>query len=95
MLKDRKNFESTLEAQLAQWKADLDVLKAKATRAKIGAMVQYDQGIDALQNKHDEAGRHLRNLRIASDDAWEGAKASTEKIWTEFASLIKASSTTH
>jgi hypothetical protein len=94
MLKNRKNFESTLEAQLAQWKADLDVLKAKATRAKVGAMVQYDQGIDALQAKHDEAGRHLRNLKIASDDAWEGAKVSTEKIWTEFTALFQASAKT-
>jgi len=91
MLKDRKIYESNLEAQLAQWKADIDVLKAKAKRAEVGLMVKYDQGLDALQKKHDGAGQQLEKLKIASDDAWEGAKTSTEKVWGEFKALFQSS----
>lgn len=91
MLKNRKVYESGLEAQLAQWKADIDVLKAKAKRAEIGALVHYDNGLDTLQKKHDEARYQLRNLRIASDDAWEGVKVGTEKIWGEFKALVQTS----
>ena len=92
MLKNRKIYESNLEAQLATWKADIDVMKARATRAKVGAMVQYDQGLDALPKKQADADRHLRNLRVATDDAWEGAKDSTEKVWGEFKALFQKSS---
>ncbi len=95
MHENRKIYESNLEAQLAQWKAEIDVLKAKAKRAKVDAMIQYDQSIDSLQGKHDEAAKRLRSLKAASDDAWEGMKASTEKVWTEFKALFQDSQKTH
>ena len=91
MLENRKAYESKLEAQLAQWKADLDVLKAKAKRAEVGALVKYDKAIDALQHGHEEASRHLGDLKSASDDAWESVKASTEKVWLELKSLFESS----
>jgi hypothetical protein len=37
MLKDRKAYEKKLDAQLAQWKAEIDVLKAKAKRTEVDA----------------------------------------------------------
>jgi hypothetical protein len=94
MHENRKIYESNLEAQLAQWNAEIDVLKAKAKRATVDAMVQYDQSIDSLQSKHDEAAKRLRSLKAASDEAWEGMKASTEKVWTEFKALFKDSNKT-
>jgi DNA-binding transcriptional regulator GbsR (MarR family) len=94
MLENRKIYESNLEAQLAQWKAEIDVLKAKVKRAEVGAKVQYDQSIDTMQRKHDEAAKRLRNLKAASDDAWEGMKTSTEKVWTEFKALFQGSAKT-
>jgi hypothetical protein len=95
MLKDRKNYETKLEAQLAQWKADIDVMKAKAAQKKVGAMVKYDEGIDTLMKKHKDADRHLHNLKAATDEAWEGAKASTEKVWDEVKALLAGPSKTH
>ena len=95
MLEQRKIYESNLETQLARWKADIDVLKAKARRAEVGANIRYDQTIEALQGKHDEACHRLRSLRTASDEAWEGLKVSTEKVWTEFKALFQGSAHTH
>ena len=89
MLENRKVYESKLDAQLAEWKADIDVLKAKAKRAEVGAKVSYDKAIDALQRKHDEAGHHLRDLKTASDDAWESVKGATEKVGVEIKSLFQ------
>jgi predicted aldo/keto reductase-like oxidoreductase len=88
MLKDRKNYENRLDAQLAQWKAEIDVLKAKAARTEVDAKVHVDQSIDAMQRKHDEAAGRLRGLKASSDDAWEDLKTSTEKAWTEFKALF-------
>lgn len=88
MLEHRKAYESKLDAQLAQWKADIDVLKAKARRAEVDAKVDYDKLIDALQQKYDEAGRHMRDLKTASDEAWESVKAGTETVWHEIKALF-------
>ena len=95
MLEDRKVYESTLDAQLAQWKADIDVLKAKTRRAEVDAMVNYDKAIDALQHKHDEASKRLRNLKLAGDEAWESAKVGTEKTWHEFKALFQSCAEKH
>jgi len=48
MFEKRKAYESNLEAQLAMWKADIDVLQAKAGRAEVSAKVQYDKTIENL-----------------------------------------------
>lgn len=83
MLADRKAYETKLDSLLAEWGADLNVLKAKARRAEVEAMINYDRAIDALQRKHDEAGVHLDKLKAAGDDAWECAKAGREQTWHE------------
>lgn len=95
MLEDRKIFESKLEAQLAQWKAEIDVLKAKAKRTEVDAMVNYDKVIENLQHKHAEAGTRLQQLKTASDEAWESLKTSTEKAWEEIKGLFQGSDQPH
>lgn len=89
MLKNRKAYETKMDGQLAQWRAELDVLKAKAKRTEVDALVNYDKAIDALQKKHDEAGAHLHSLKLASDEAWENIKATTENTWTELKALFE------
>ena len=89
MLSNRKIYESNLQAQLAQWKAEIDVLKAKAARAQVGVMVQHDRSIDALERKHSEASKRLHDLSIATDAAWVDLKAGTEKAWDGFAAFFK------
>lgn len=91
MLENRKAYETKLDAQLAQWKADIDVFKAKARRGGVDAMVSYDKAVDALDQKYAEAGKQLDSLKTASDEAWENVKAGTEKIWLEVKSQFQSS----
>jgi len=95
MFEKRKAYESNLEAQLAMWKADIDVLQAKAGRAEVSAKVQYDKTIDSLERTHAEAGKRLRSLQDAGDETWESLKAGTEKAWTEFRDLFHHSKGKH
>ncbi len=88
MLEQRKAYENKLQAQLALWKADIDVLQAKAGRAEVSAKIQYDKVIDSLQRTHAEADQRLRSLQDVGDEAWEGMKTGTEKAWTEFRTLF-------
>jgi ribonuclease HII len=92
MLDNRKIYENKLEAQLAQWKADLDVLKAKASRASVEAKVKHDELLDSLQGKHDEAAEHLAKLKTATDDVWVQVKTSTEKTWAEVKAFFHSAS---
>jgi len=84
MLENRKVYESRLEAQLAQWSAEIDVIAVKANRAEVATKLQYDRTIELLQRIHSDAGLRLSGLREATDDAWEGLKLGTEKTWSGF-----------
>ena len=95
MFEHRKIYESRLDAQLAQWGAEIDVLKAKAKRAEVGAKVQYDETIDRLQRTHDDASGHLGRMKEAGDETWESVKTGTEKAWTEFRALFAHSNARH
>jgi hypothetical protein len=79
----REAYEEKLDAQLKEFNAQLVLLRARAGKAKAEAKIEYCKLIEALQQKQDEAGAKLRNLKTAGDDAWEDLKSATEKAWGE------------
>jgi len=79
----RKAYEAKLDAQLDEWKAQIALLKARADKGKAEAKIEYYKAIEALQHKQNEAGRKLRELRTAGDEAWEDLKTGAEKTWAE------------
>jgi hypothetical protein len=79
----RKAYEAKLDAQLDEWKAQIALLKARADKGKAEAKIEYYKAIEALQYKQNEAGRKLRELRTAGDEAWEDLKTGAEKAWAE------------
>jgi hypothetical protein len=83
MTDKRRAFEEKLEAQMKEWNAQIDLLKAKADTAKAEAKVDYYAKIEALQHKRDTARTKLQELKSAGDEAWEDLKAGAEKAWAE------------
>jgi len=79
----RKAYEEKLDAQLKEWSAQIELLKAKADNARADAKVEYFKTIDALQRKQNEAKTKLHELKTAGDEAWEDLKAGAEKAWAE------------
>ena len=64
------------KAQLDEWKADLDKLKARAKGASADARIEMQKRIDALDARVAEAGTKLDELSAAGADAWDGLKTS-------------------
>jgi len=79
----RKAYEEKLDAQLAEWNAQIALIKAKAENAKADAKIDYYKTIDALEHKRDMAKTKLQELKTAGDEAWEVVKAGVEKVWSE------------
>jgi uncharacterized coiled-coil DUF342 family protein len=88
MTDKRRAYEEKLEAQMREWNAQIDLLKAKADTAKAEAKVEYYARIEALQQKRDKARAKLQELKAAGDEAWEELKAGAEKAWAEVKSAI-------
>jgi chromosome segregation ATPase len=79
----KKGYEEKLDAQLKEWSAQIELLKAKAGNAKADAKMEYRKTIGALQAKQHEAETTLQELKNSGDEAWEDLKAGAEKAWLE------------
>jgi hypothetical protein len=80
---ERKAYEEKIDAQLEEFNAQIALLKARAAKAKAEAKIEYYKTIEALQQKQEEAGAKLHELKNTGDDAWEDLKTGSEKAWVE------------
>jgi uncharacterized coiled-coil DUF342 family protein len=83
MTDKRKAYQEMLEAQFAEWNAQLSLFRAKADKARAEVKVEYYRIIESLQHRQDEARTKLKELKAASDEAWEDLKSGAEKAWAE------------
>jgi len=79
----RKAYEQKLDAQLDEWNAQIDLLKARADKAEAEAKIEYYKTIDTLQHKQAEVRTKLHELKTAGDEAWEDLKTGAGKAWAE------------
>ncbi|MGD2171524.1 MAG: coiled coil domain-containing protein [Gammaproteobacteria bacterium] len=86
-MSEKHAYEKKLQAQLDEWSAEIDRLKAKADALEADAQIEYNQRIDDLVAMRKAADERLEELRNASDDAWEDLKAGADEAWS---SLEKA-----
>lgn len=81
----KESYEKKLQAQLDEWSADIDKLKAKADKAEANVQIAYYKQVDELRSMQKAASQKLAELKGAGDDAWEELKASIEKTWDRLA----------
>ncbi|EAT17035.1 hypothetical protein [Desulfuromonas acetoxidans] len=92
---DKKHaYEEKLQAQLDEFNARIDLLKAKAAKAESSTKISYADTLEALRMKRNLAEDKLDELKAASDDAWEDLKEGIDKAWSDFNAALK-SATSH
>ncbi|RXJ90560.1 coiled coil domain-containing protein [Arcobacter sp. CECT 8983] len=77
----KKEYERKLQAQLDEWSAEIDKLKAKAEGEKADKKIEYYEQIDTLKSMQANAEVKLSELKNASDNAWEDLKAGVDSAW--------------
>jgi len=82
----KEAYQEKLEAQLKEWSAKLNELKAKADKATAGAKVKMYQEIDDLKAKKEVAQQKLDEIKAAGAEKWESLKAASEKTMEDLKS---------
>ena len=80
---NREAYLKKLEAQLDEWSAELEKLKAKGKEASADLSIKYNRQVEEFGQKMDAARSHAKTLKEASDDAWEDMKGGAEAAWSE------------
>ena len=72
-----------MEAQLNVYAAQIRLLVAKIESASSDAKLQRAIQVNQLRAKQREAAEKLIQMKNATNEAWEQAKATVDKIWDD------------
>jgi flagellar biosynthesis chaperone FliJ len=75
---DKELYQRKLQAQLDEWEADVDKLKAKASSASADKQLKMNEQIRVLDSKIAESKTKLSELSRAGEDAWESIREGVE-----------------
>jgi hypothetical protein len=87
-MSDKELYLQKMRAQLDEWKADVDKLKAKASRTSADARLRMNKQIEMLESKIEEGKTKLSELSSASEDTWESLKEGIESAWDSMKSAV-------
>lgn len=85
----KEAYAQKLDARLAELRAEIDRLKARADGASADAQLEYYKEIEKLRSMQDHANDKLRELQEAGDDAWEDLKLGAESAWESLSSAVR------
>ena len=87
----KHRFQQELEAQLKDWDATLEELKARARDANAEVRAEFAVQLEALAGDRALAQEKLQELREHGEWAWEDLKDSAEKTWSVLREAIEHS----
>ena len=80
-MSERDQYTQKAKVQIDQWNAEIDKMKARFDEAEADAKIEYRKQLDAMRAQRDEAEVKLKEMRNASNDAWNDMQAGFDKAW--------------
>jgi len=75
----KEAYQEKIEAQLREWTAKINELKAKAEGAKADAKIEMHKRIGALRVKQEETQAKFQALKQAGTEKWEQLRTGLDK----------------
>lgn len=88
-MSDKKLYQQKMRAQLDEWKADIDKLKAKASGSSADTQLKINKQVRVLEGKIDEGKMKLSQLADKGEDAWDSIKDGVESAWDTLKASVK------
>lgn len=82
-------YRQKLHAQLLEWQADAQKLRALSEKASADAQTVMRVHIAELDAKIDAASTKLLELADMSEGAWETTRASFESAWETLSAAVR------
>ena len=90
---EKKDFLEKQKSLFSDWIRQIDELKLKAKKAQVDASVKFDNYVDDLRTRYEEALSKLEKNQNAEDRRWEEVKAAVDIAWEELKQAIEKSKT--
>jgi len=87
-MNERELYRQKMEAQLDEWKADLDKLKARASGADADARLKLEDKFSEIEAELEKGKSKLRKLSQAGEDSWDSVKEDLSSSWDSLKSAF-------
>lgn len=89
-MSNKQAYQQKIQAQLDEWSAEIDKLRAKADKADADAQIAFNREIDNLRDKKNQAREKLDELSDASEGAWEDLKTGVEAASNQLGQALRS-----
>lgn len=86
----KEAFESKMDAQLREWNAEIEKLKARADRARADTKIEYYNRIEDLEARRQAARSKLEDMKSSGESAFENLKSGAEKAWKDLGDAMES-----
>ncbi len=86
---NKQAYIDKMDAQIRQWQAEVDKLKAKAKEAKASAEIEGGHKIEDLKTRMESVQANLDALRQKGEDTWSDMKARVDSAAAELSNGIE------
>ena len=86
----KEDYRKKMEAQLAEWSARIDVLKAKVAQTAAETKTELHEELEKLRAVETTGKKHLADVEIAAAETWGEVKVEIEKKWNQLHGTVEA-----
>ncbi len=85
----KEAYQEKVQAQLREWKADIEKLMARADKAKAEGKIEFYERAERLNAKYQTALKRSQEMKEAGEDKWEAFKTGVEVALGEVKEALK------
>ncbi|WP_234570861.1 hypothetical protein [Rhodohalobacter sp. 614A] len=80
---NREAYKQKVRAQLDEWKADVDKLRAQIKQKQADRKIDTSKYMDEIRKNQKRVRAKLEELEDAGEDAWDDIKSGLDKATDE------------
>ena len=89
----REDYQSLLEKQMSDWKAQTEAFKAGADKIEATAKAQYEKMLENLRATQMQAWENFNKLKGTNESTWAEFKGHLDKAGAEVRAAVESLTT--
>ena len=88
MSKSKEAYRDKMQAELDQYRARIDMLRAKAAESSADARIEYERQLDGLEERRQQMQARLDELGRTSGAAFDDMKKGIASAWHDLGQAV-------
>jgi|GEM_PF-2187531 len=89
-MNSQEHYKEKVSAQLDELEAEINKLKAVASKDKAELRIKFDKYIDELEKKRQHVGEKLADIKDSGDQAMDDVQRGLKEAWDRLEIAQKA-----